>query len=150
MGSEWQEITSGLQFPEGPVAMAAGSVIVVEIRRGTLTRVRPDGRHEIVAELGGGPNGAAVGPDAPCTSATTAAPGSGGQAICTCPAVPWPITAAGGSSASTCARATPDPVTTNICFGGADMRDAWVTCSSSGRLLKARWPRPGLRLPFHA
>jgi gluconolactonase len=46
--------------------------------------------------------------------------------------------------------AFPDPVTTNICFGGADMRDAWVTCSSSGRLYRCRWPRTGLRLSFNA
>jgi gluconolactonase len=44
----------------------------------------------------------------------------------------------------------PDPVTTNICFGGQDMRDAWVTCSSTGRLFKCRWSRPGLRLAFNA
>ncbi len=56
-------VTEGLQFPEGPVAMADGSVIVVEIRRGCLTRVRPNGEHEVLAELGGGPNGAAIGPD---------------------------------------------------------------------------------------
>ena len=43
----------------------------------------------------------------------------------------------------------PDPVTTNICFGGADMQDAWVTCSSTGRLYKVRWPRPGLKLAFN-
>jgi gluconolactonase len=58
-----REITSGLQFPEGPVAMNDGSVLVVEITRGTLTRVRPNGAKEVVAETGGGPNGAAVGPD---------------------------------------------------------------------------------------
>jgi gluconolactonase len=58
-----REITSGLQFPEGPVAMNDGSVLVVEVTRGTLTRVRPDGAKEVVAETGGGPNGAAVGPD---------------------------------------------------------------------------------------
>ena len=44
----------------------------------------------------------------------------------------------------------PDPVTTNICFGGADMRDAYVTCSTTGKLFKVRWPRPGLKLPFNA
>ena len=60
---EIREITSGLEFPEGPVAMNDGSVLVVEIKRGTLTRVRPDGSKEIVAETGGGPNGAAIGPD---------------------------------------------------------------------------------------
>ena len=58
-----REITSGLQFPEGPVAMADGSVLLVEIARGTLSRVTPDGRIQVVADLGGGPNGAAIGPD---------------------------------------------------------------------------------------
>ena len=40
-----------------------GSVVLVEIRRQTLTRVYPDGRKEIVAKIPGGPNGAALGPD---------------------------------------------------------------------------------------
>jgi gluconolactonase len=56
-------IASGLQFPEGPIAMDDGSVLLVEIARGTLSRVTPDGRIHVVAELGGGPNGAAIGPD---------------------------------------------------------------------------------------
>jgi len=58
-----RDITSGLQFPEGPIALPDGSVLVVEIRRGTLTRVAPDGRKTVVANTGGGPNGAAIGPD---------------------------------------------------------------------------------------
>jgi gluconolactonase len=58
-----RDVASGLQFPEGPVALPDGSVLVVEIRRGTLTRVAPDGRTTIVARTGGGPNGAAIGPD---------------------------------------------------------------------------------------
>ena len=57
------EVTSGLKFPEGPIAMPDGSVILVEIARGTLSRVAPDGKIEVVAETGGGPNGAALGPD---------------------------------------------------------------------------------------
>ncbi|MBK6658135.1 MAG: SMP-30/gluconolactonase/LRE family protein [Proteobacteria bacterium] len=61
-----REITSGLQFPEGPVAMDDGSVLVVEIKRGTLTRVKPDGKQQIIANVGGGPNGAAIGPDGAC------------------------------------------------------------------------------------
>ncbi|MEM7340273.1 MAG: SMP-30/gluconolactonase/LRE family protein [Actinomycetota bacterium] len=56
-------IADGLQFPEGPVALADGSVVLVEIRRGTLSRVAPDGAVTVVALLGGGPNGAALGPD---------------------------------------------------------------------------------------
>jgi len=58
-----REIATGLQFPEGPIAMDDGSVLLVEIARGTLSRVLPDGRVQVVAELGGGPNGAAIGPD---------------------------------------------------------------------------------------
>ena len=60
------EIARGLRFPEGPVAMADGSVLVVEIARGTLTRVMPDGSTTVVASPGGGPNGAAIGPDGAC------------------------------------------------------------------------------------
>ncbi len=56
-------VAEGLAFPEGPVWMLDGSVIVVEIMAGRITRVRPDGRTEVIATPGGGPNGAAIGPD---------------------------------------------------------------------------------------
>jgi gluconolactonase len=62
-GIELREITRGLLFPEGPVALPDGSVLVVEIGRRCLTRVFPDGSSAIVAATGGGPNGAALGPD---------------------------------------------------------------------------------------
>src|ERR1700686_1582173 len=79
-----QVVTQGLQFPEGPIAMADGSVLLVEIRRKTLTRVLPDGRQEIVTELGGGPNGAAIGPDGAVYIANNGGfewvPGPGGSA----------------------------------------------------------------------
>ena len=55
-----------LQFPEGPIAMPDGSVIVVEIKSGDLTRVDAKGKLTRVAHLGGGPNGAAIGPDGKC------------------------------------------------------------------------------------
>ena len=55
-------IASGLRFPEGPVAMPDGSVILVEIERRTLSRVTPNGKVQAIATLGGGPNGAAPGP----------------------------------------------------------------------------------------
>lgn len=58
-----REVTSGLKFPEGPIAMPDGSVVVVEIQSGTLARVSPDGSIDRFADCGGGPNGAAVGPD---------------------------------------------------------------------------------------
>lgn len=55
-------IAEGLQFPEGPVVMPDGSLIIVEIARGTVTRLW-NGRSDVVATLGGGPNGAALGTD---------------------------------------------------------------------------------------
>ena len=63
--SELNVLAEGLRFPEGPIAMPDGSVLLVEIARGTLTRV-VDGETEVVAKLGGGPNGAAIGPDGYC------------------------------------------------------------------------------------
>lgn len=56
-------IAEGLRFPEGPVAMADGSVILTEIERGQITRIAPDGSKSVVATPGGGPNGLAIGPD---------------------------------------------------------------------------------------
>jgi gluconolactonase len=42
----------------------------------------------------------------------------------------------------------PDSHPTNICFGGEDMRTAWITLSAKGDLGVMRWPEPGLRLNF--
>jgi gluconolactonase len=57
------QIAAGLRFPEGPVAMPDGSIVLVEIERRTLSRVTPDGKVQVIATLGGGPNGAALGPN---------------------------------------------------------------------------------------
>jgi len=56
-------LATGLRFPEGPVSMSDGSVLLVEIARGTITRIAPDGALSVVARPGGGPNGLAIGPD---------------------------------------------------------------------------------------
>jgi gluconolactonase len=299
-------VCEGLKFPEGPIAMADGSIVLVEIARGTLTRVTPDGRAEVIAAPGGGPNGAAIGPDgavyvcnnggsfawtegpdgalfpgdkdAPYAGGsiqrvdlktgrfTTLYDGCDGRLLngpndivfddqggfwFTCqgvsdgetrrlggiyhamadgsaitrrrggqvspngiglspdgkavywadtwlqrlwamdleaPGRPAPTPAAhiparvvanlpglqlfdslaveasgkvcvatlvnGGITvidpSGSCEHvAFPDIMTTNICFGGADMQDAWVTCSSTGRLYRCRWPRPGLKLAYN-
>jgi len=59
----FNEVASCLRFPEGPMAMPDGSVILVEIEAGRITRCWGEGRKETVAEPGGGPNGLALGPD---------------------------------------------------------------------------------------
>ena len=61
------EVASGLEFPEGPIVMDDGSIVLVEIAGPRLTRVLADGSTEVIAEWddpeSAGPNGAAVGPD---------------------------------------------------------------------------------------
>lgn len=56
-------LAAGLGFPEGPIALDDASVLFVEVAAGSLSRVAPDGDVVRVATLGGGPNGAAIGPD---------------------------------------------------------------------------------------
>src|SRR5688572_20696057 len=56
-------VCDGLEFPEGPVELPGGDVLVTEIRAGRLTRVSPSGQKTVVAQTGGGPNGAQLGPD---------------------------------------------------------------------------------------
>ena len=302
---EIELVADGLLFPEGPIAMNDGSVILTEVQAGRLTRVTPDGKKEVVAETGGGPNGAAVGPDDAIyvvnnggsitwieqdglTIPSSTPPGYTGGYVqridlksgairtildscdgrrfaglndlvfdktggmwftdhgatlpeyrshgaiyyarpdgskvvrhrdhlispngvalspdesvvymadtllqrlwafdLTAPGEMGPpvgfapgrivgnlerfqlldsmaIEADGKICVATIINggvtifepngstehvAFPDILTTNICFGGSDMRDAWVTCSGAGRLYKCRWPRPGLRLNFNA
>ena len=60
---EVEVLAEGLAFPEGPVAMADGSVVVVEVAGGRLIRVGSDRQVSVLADIGGGPNGAALGPD---------------------------------------------------------------------------------------
>jgi gluconolactonase len=295
-------IAEGLEFPEGPIAMPDGSVILVEIKRGTLTRCW-SGRSEVIAQLGDGPNGAAIGPDGAvyvcnnggflwhemagltipgncppdyttgriervdlstgkvervfdkCGDHSLRGPndivfnkdgamwfsdhgktfprsrdlcsfyyakpdgsqiieaaghmtslngiglspdervvyladtmtgrlwafdiegpgkvgpqglGQWGRCIVTMPGYQLFDSLAveadgrvcvatilnGGITAITPEGQTdhtplPDPLVTNICFGGADMRDAFVTLSGTGKLVKLRWPRPGLKLNFN-
>ena len=300
-----QLVTEGLEFPEGPIAMADGSIILTEIKGQRLTRVTPDGKKETVVDTGGGPNGAAIGPDGaiyitnnggafewqdmqgltipgPTPASHTGgmiqrydlatkklttvydacegrrligpndivfdkhggmwftdhgcstpegrkfggiyyaktdgsaitrqrdhlispngiglspdetvlyaadtqlgrlwafdiaepgvlgppagfAPGrvvhnlqgfqlldslavEAGGKVCVATIINGGITAFDPAGAVE-HFAFPDLVCTNIVFGGADMMDAWVTASSTGKLFKARWPRPGLKLNFNA
>jgi gluconolactonase len=67
--SEFEPVAEGLQYPEGPVWMADGSLAAVDVMAGTLLRFCPDAAHPgqwtqaPPIAVGGSANGAAVGPD---------------------------------------------------------------------------------------
>lgn len=61
--TEVRELATGLRFPEGPVVMPDGSVVVCQIAGGVVSRVAPDGTVSNLAEGLPGPNGAALGHD---------------------------------------------------------------------------------------
>lgn len=302
MSLEFEVLATGLQFPEGPIVMPDGCVILVEIKRQTLTRVWKGGS-EVIAHLGGGPNGAAFGPDGAIyvtnnggfiwhdmggltipghaaadytagriervdlatgkfervyesvngqrlsgpndlvfdrsggfwftdlgknysrskdrgglyfakpggslikeagygyvglngvglspdektvyaaetetgrlwafdiTGEGEVAPGAfglAGRVVCTQQTHVYFDSLAVQANGDVCVAtigsggvttiapagvsahvAFPDPLVTNIAFGGADMRDAYITLSGTGQLIKARWPEPGLKLNFN-
>lgn len=93
-------VADGLGFPEGPVAMADGSVLFVDIKNQMLSRVQPGGQVDTVAKLPGGPNGAAIGPDGAAYICNNGGVYSflpfGGQAGVTVPG-PRPASYQGGS-----------------------------------------------------
>ena len=59
-------MATGIGFPEGPIAMPDGTVLIVEIAKGNLTRVKQNGELQVIAHVGSGPNGAAIGLDGQC------------------------------------------------------------------------------------
>lgn len=56
-------LADNLAFPEGPVQMPDGSIVLGEIAAGRITRISADGSTSTVAQTGGGPNGLALGAD---------------------------------------------------------------------------------------
>lgn len=61
--SDFELIAEGLEYPESPVYLPDGSILIVEVRGQKLKKVSPDGSIEVIAELPGGPNGCAFGRD---------------------------------------------------------------------------------------
>lgn len=60
---DFRVVATGLTFPEGPLELPNGDILVTEIAAGCLTRIKADGTKSVFATTGGGPNGAAIGPD---------------------------------------------------------------------------------------
>lgn len=63
MNEGFEVVAEGLHAPEGPVVLADGSIVVMEMHASRISRVWGQGRTEVVTVTGGTPNGAQLGPD---------------------------------------------------------------------------------------
>ena len=80
---DMEVLATGLRFPEGPVSLADGSIALVEIARGTVSRVTPDGEVTVIQISGADPTGLPSGQTERSMSATTAASsGTRSRACC--------------------------------------------------------------------
>ena len=125
---ELTEITTGLRFPEGPIAMPDGSIVLVEMFGPRLTRVAPDGTKSTIAEIEGGPNGAAVGPDGAiylCNNGGCFAPVEFGGMMFPGAVRARAATSAAGSSASTCTTGPSPTCTPSATAGRCGRRTTW-------------------------
>jgi gluconolactonase len=56
-------VAEGLRFPEGPVALPSGDLVVCELAGRRVTRVTPDGSTSTIADFEGSPNGQVLAAD---------------------------------------------------------------------------------------
>jgi gluconolactonase len=98
----WRDVADDLAFPEGPVALTDGSVLLSEMAAGRMTRIHADGSRATVAEVGGGPNGLAVLPDG---SILVCQGGGSGWAV-----RPWPYPGPGSVELLLPSGVADDPV----------------------------------------
>jgi gluconolactonase len=56
-------LAEGFAFPEGPAFDDQGILYICELANRRVTRILEDGKWEVVADMGGSPNGLAFGPD---------------------------------------------------------------------------------------
>ncbi|MBT5017698.1 SMP-30/gluconolactonase/LRE family protein [Planctomicrobium sp.] len=62
-GEDWQEVSSGHRFTEGPVANDAGELFFTDIPKGMIYKLDATGKQSVFAEKSPGVNGLTFGPD---------------------------------------------------------------------------------------
>ena len=124
-----REVARDLAFPEGPTPLADGSVLVSELAAGRITRIASDGRLDVVARPGGGPNGLAV-----LADGSLAVCQNGGSRWGT---RPWPYDGPGSVPLFTPVGPAEEPITPQVQRVAADGEVATLcTNDDSGNALK--------------
>jgi gluconolactonase len=147
-GSDIRELVQPMIFPNGVgLSPDQKTVYVAETRTGHLWAFDVIGPGSIAKSPQHDNGGRHLAGPAGYTSFDSLAVEAGGN-VCIASLVIGGVNVIAADGSFVGFAPMPDRYTTNICFGGADMRDACITLSSTGRVVKARWPRPGLKLNF--
>jgi gluconolactonase len=148
-GSEIREVIYPLDAPNGIGLSPDGSrLYVAETHLGRLFAwdVTGPGQVEISSPIGGAGGHLLCGLPGMQLFDSLAVDGDGNVVVATLVTGALTVVSPGGDVVDQVMLG--DPMVTNVCFGGDDLRTAYATLSGSGRLVSFEWPRPGLRLNF--
>jgi len=149
-GSHIAEIAYPMITPNGiGLSPDENTLYVAETATGRLWGFELRGPGEVVKEAWPSPHGGRlIGQTSGFRNFDSLAVEADGR-ICIATLMDGAITVITPDGASVEHVAMPDPYyTTNICFGGDDRRTAFITLSSTGRLVSVPWDSPGLALHF--
>lgn len=148
-GSEIREVVYPLDSPNGVGLSPDGSTLyVAETHTGRVFSWALAGPGELAAPKPTFGHGGTFVHGAPGNQLFDSLAVDGEGYICVATLSNGGITVISPDGSSVQHAALPDPLTTNICFGGPELRTAYVTLSATGKLVSFEWPRPGLALAF--
>jgi gluconolactonase len=146
-GTEIREVIFPLEGPNGiGLAPGGGTVYVAETTTARLWswRVPAPGRVELEGSVGPFRGHLVYDPPGKVMWDSLAVEAAGN--VCLATIVEGGVTVVSPAGELVEHVPMPDPLTTNLCFGGPDLRTAYVTLSGVGKLVAVDWARPGLRL----
>ena len=148
-GSEIREVVYPLDGPNGVGLSPDGRrVYAAETFTGRVWSWDVVGPGELTTAMGFGPGGGQLLCGLPGFQLFDSLAVEGAGNICVATLVNGGLTVISPDGSSVDHVSFPDPMVTNVCFGGDDLRTAYVTCSATGKLVSTPWPRPGLKLSF--
>ncbi len=148
-GSQIREVVFPIDSPNGVgLSPDGGTVYVAETHTGRVFSWTLDGPGVVAGPPSPFGNGGTLVHGAPGNQLFDSLAIDGAGHICVATLGNGGITVISPDGESVQHAALPDPLTTNLCFGGPELRTAYATLSATGKLVSFEWPRPGLLLAF--